>query len=281
MAGKGSGRGDRKRGRKSPRTVGRAAGGARTADARKQLVARGSARAAKAEAPDTAPKFLVVGVGALGCAAAEAIAAAGVATLRLADPDRVERSNLHRQLLHRSADLGGLKVESAAATLRGRHPGVAIEPVATRAGAETPALFADAACVVDATDGIRTKFAINDAAVRAGVPLVHAGITRFLGQLMTIVPGRSACYRCLFTTEPAEGEVPSCQEAGVLGSLAGTIGLLQAAEAIRVVTGAADLLTNRLLTYDALTCRWREVRLRRNPACAACGDAIGDANAPG
>ena len=227
-----------------------------------------------------AATILVVGVGALGCAAAEAIAAAGVAALRLADPDRVERSNLHRQLLHRTADLGELKVESAAAKLRARHPRVAIDARPTRAGADTPALFADVACVVDATDGIRTKFAINDAAIRARVPLVHAGITRFLGQLMTIVPARSACYRCLFTTEPAEGEVPSCQEAGVLGSLAGTIGLLQGAEAIRVVTGATDLLTDRLLTYDALTCRWREVRLRRNPACAACADAVAAAVPP-
>ncbi len=217
------------------------------------------------------PSVLIVGMGALGCAAAEGIAASGVARLRLVDPDRVERSNLHRQLLHRTADLGRLKVESAADHLRTAFPDVDVEAVAMRVGDDAAALFAAHTCVVDATDGIRTKFALNDAAVRAGVPLVHAGITRFVGQLMTIVPGEGACYRCLFGTPPAEGEIPSCQEAGVIGSLAATIGLLQAAEAIRIVSGTGGLLCNRLLTYDALTCHWREVRLRRNAHCAACG----------
>ena len=112
---------------------------------------------------------------------------------------------------------------------------------------------------------------MNDVAIRLGIPLVHAGVVRFLGQLMTILPGQSACYRCLFVAPPQPGDVPSCQEAGVLGSLAGTIGLLQAAEVIRYLTGTGALLTDRLLTYDALTGQWRHVRLRRNPACPACG----------
>ncbi len=111
---------------------------------------------------------------------------------------------------------------------------------------------------------------MNDLAVALRTPLVHAGIVRFLGQLMTILPGVSACYRCLFGAPPEEGSVPSCQEAGVLGSLAGTIGTLQAAEAIRLLTGHGALLTDRLLTYDALACRFRHVRLRRNPACPTC-----------
>ena len=217
------------------------------------------------------PSVLIVGAGALGCAAAAGIAAADVARVVLADPDRVELSNLHRQLLHRTADLGRLKVDSAAERLRAEFPAADVEALPVRVGDDTPALFAGHACVVDATDGIGTKFALNDAAVRARVPLVHAGITRFLGQLMTIIPGESACYRCLFVTPPPDGEIPSCQEAGVLGSLAGTIGLLQAAEAIRIVSGTGGLLCDRLLTYDALTCHWREVRLRRNPHCAACG----------
>ena len=106
---------------------------------------------------------------------------------------------------------------------------------------------------------------------------MHAGIVRFLGQLMTILPGETACYRCLFEAPPAAGDVPSCQEAGVLGSIAGTIGLLQAAEVIRYLTGTGMLLTDRLLTYDALTGRWRHVRLRRNPGCAACGEPAGRA----
>jgi adenylyltransferase/sulfurtransferase len=214
---------------------------------------------------------LVVGVGALGCAVAETLAAAGLGRIALVDHDVVERSNLHRQLLHRTADLGRPKVDSAAATLQARHPSLAIERHALRFdAANAAALAADHACIVDATDGIATKFLINDAAVGLGRPLVHAGILRFQGQLMTIVPGMSACYRCLFGAPPADGSLPSCQEAGVLGSLAGTIGTLQAAEAIRIVTGTGALLTDRLLTYDALAGGWRHVRLRRNPSCPAC-----------
>ncbi len=214
---------------------------------------------------------LVVGVGALGCAAASTLAAAGIGRLSLVDPDRVERSNLHRQLLHRAADLGRPKVESARTALAARHPALAIEIAPVRFDAGNAArLVHGHACVVDATDGIATKFLVNDLVVGLRTPLVHAGIVRFLGQLMTILPGRSACYRCLFGAPPAEGSVPSCQEAGVLGSLAGTIGTLQAAEAIRLVTGTGTLLADRLLTYDALAGRWRHVRLRRNPACPGC-----------
>jgi adenylyltransferase/sulfurtransferase len=135
------------------------------------------------------------------------------------------------------------------------------------------ALVGDHTCVIDATDGITTKFLVNDLVVGLGTPLVHAGIVRFQGQLMTILPGVSACYRCLFGAPPEEGSVPSCQEAGVLGSLAGTIGTLQAVEAIHVATGTGTLLTDRLLTYDALSGRWRHVRLRRNPSCPSCRGA--------
>jgi adenylyltransferase/sulfurtransferase len=215
---------------------------------------------------------LIVGVGALGCAAAEALAAAGVGRLGLVDPDTVERSNLHRQLLHRTADVGRPKVESAAEKLAARYETVTLAPVMVRLDdSNADVLLSGHDCVVDATDGVATKFVVNDAAVRCGRPLVHGGIVRFLGQLMTILPGRSACYRCLFGAPPEASDVPSCQDAGVLGSLAGTIGLLQAAEAIRYLTGIGTLLTDRLLTYDALAGRWRQVRLRRNPACSACG----------
>jgi len=216
-----------------------------------------------------------VGVGALGCAAADALATAGIGRLFLVDPDRVDRSNLHRQLLHRTADLGRLKVESAAKRLRARHTRLVVETAAVRLdGANAAALVRDQACLIDATDGITTKFLVNDLAVGLGIPLVHGGIVRFQGQLLTVMPGSSACYRCLFGAPPEEGGVPSCQEAGVLGSLAGTIGTLQAAEAIRIVTGRGLLLVDRLLTYDALTGRWRHVRLRRNPSCPTCGPLV-------
>lgn len=214
---------------------------------------------------------LVIGAGALGCAAADALAAAGIGCLGLVDFDRVERSNLHRQLLHRTADLGRPKVESARAALAARHPALTITAAAARFDAANAAMLVEGhACVVDATDGIATKFLINDLVVALRKPLVHAGIVRFQGQLMTILPGVSACYRCLFGAPPPEGSVPSCQEAGVLGSLAGTIGTLQAAEAIRLVMGTGTLLTDRLLTYDALTTSFRHVKLRRNPTCQSC-----------
>jgi adenylyltransferase/sulfurtransferase len=213
----------------------------------------------------------IVGVGALGCAAAEALAAAGVGRLVLFDADVVELSNLHRQLLHRTADLARAKVDSAATALGARHPATAVEPRRERVtAANADAALRGVDCIVDATDGFEAKFLLNDAAIRLGTPLVHAGVVRFLGQLMTVIPGESACYRCLFDAPPAPGDVPSCQEAGVLGSLAGTIGLLQAAEVIRYLTGGGALLTDRLLTYDALAGRWRHVRLRRNPTCPAC-----------
>ena len=213
----------------------------------------------------------VVGVGALGCAAAEALAAAGVGRLVLFDADVVELSNLHRQLLHRTADLGRAKVDSAAAKLVARHPATNVEAHRERLTAvNVDTALAGVECIVDATDGFEAKFLLNDAAIRLQIPLVHAGVVRFLGQVMTIIPGESACYRCLFGAPPAPGDVPSCQEAGVLGSLAGTIGLLQAAEVIRYLSGSGALLTNQLLTYDALAGRWRHVRLRRNPACPAC-----------
>jgi len=222
-----------------------------------------------------AASALVVGAGALGCAAAAALADCGIGRLGLVDPDVVEPSNLHRQLLHRTADLGRPKVESAAEKLAARRADLELVATAMRVDTENAEqLFAAYDCVIDATDGIATKFLINDAAVRSGRPLVHGGILRFLGQLMTVLPGESACYRCLFGAPPASSDVPSCQEAGVLGSLAGTIGLLQAAEAIRYLSGTPVRLADRLLTYDALAGRWREVRLRRNPGCAACGVAM-------
>lgn len=214
---------------------------------------------------------VVVGVGALGCAAADALGAAGIGRLVLVDGDVVELSNLHRQLLHRTADVGRAKVESAAEKLACAHPGTTVDvrrEHVTEANADRQLGGID--CIVDATDGFAAKFLLNDAAVRLGTPLVHAGIVRFLGQVMTILPGRSACYQCLFDAPPPPGDLPSCSEAGVLGSLAGTIGLLQAAEVIRYVTGTGALLADRLLTYDALAGHFRHVRLRRNPTCRTC-----------
>jgi adenylyltransferase/sulfurtransferase len=218
-------------------------------------------------------RVLIVGVGALGCPAALHLAAAGVGTLVLLDPDRVELSNLHRQILHRTSAIGTPKVVSAAARLRDRFPALRVEPRVQALTAENlPDLFRAADFVVDATDGVAAKFLINDGAVRVGRPFSHAGILGFLGQTMTVLPGRSACYRCLFPDPPPPGDVPSCQEAGVIGGIAGVIGALQAAEAIKYLTGEGALSTDCLLTYDALSGRWRRVRLTRNPGCPVCAE---------
>jgi len=218
-----------------------------------------------------AAHVLVVGVGALGCPAALGLAAAGIGRLTLLDPDRVELSNLHRQPLHRTAAIGTAKVASAAAALRTAHPAVRIEAVEDRLTADNLAgWFAGADFVIDATDGAAAKFLINDGAVRGATPFSHAGILGFLGQTMTVRPGVSACYRCLFPEPPAPDEVVSCRDAGVIGGLAGLIGAIQAGEAIKHLTGRGTPLTDRLLTVDALTGRWRQVRLRRNPRCPVC-----------
>jgi adenylyltransferase/sulfurtransferase len=218
-------------------------------------------------------RVLVVGVGALGCPAAWHLAAAGVGTLVLIDPDRVELSNLHRQILHRSSGIGAAKVTSAATRLRERFPAVRIEPhFAALDPDNLPDLFRAADFIIDATDGVPAKFLINDGAVRWRRPFSHAGVIGFLGQTMTVLPGRTACYRCLFPEPPPAGDVPSCQEAGVVGGIAGVIGALQAAEAIKYLSGADALLTDRLLTYDALSGRWRQVRLARNPRCPLCAE---------
>jgi molybdopterin/thiamine biosynthesis adenylyltransferase len=219
-------------------------------------------------------RVLVIGVGALGCPAARALAAAGVGTIVLVDPDRVEVSNLHRQTLHSTATIGQPKVESAAAALRREFPFLRVETHPVRLDEHNlPALFADADFVIDATDGAAAKFLINDGAVHAGLAYSHAGILGFLGQTMTIVPGTSACYRCLFPEPPSEAEVVSCRDAGVVGPLAGIIGTIQAGEAIKHLTGHGEPLADRLLTIDARTGRWRLVRLARNPRCPVCGPA--------
>jgi molybdopterin/thiamine biosynthesis adenylyltransferase len=218
-------------------------------------------------------RVLVVGVGALGCPAAHHLAAAGIGTLVLLDPDRVEMSNLQRQVLHRVSTIGMLKVDSAAAWVRAHYPAVRVEAPAAALTPDTlPGWFRDAHFVIDATDGATAKFLINDGAVRERRPFSHAGVLGFLGQTMTVLPGQSACYRCLFPEPPPPDEAISCADAGVIGGIAGVIGSLQAAEAIKYLSGDGELLTDRLLTYDALTGRWRHIRLPRNPRCPVCAD---------
>lgn len=216
-------------------------------------------------------RVLIVGAGGLGSSAAAHLAAEGVGTVGIIDADRVELSNLHRQLLHGIADLGRAKVESARDRLVSIEPGVRIETIHARLDANNASsLFGRYDFIIDGSDNFPTKFLVNDTAVLVGTPFSHAGVVGFIGQTMTVVPGRSACYRCLFTAEPEPGHIPSCQEAGILGPVAGVIGTIQAGQALAWAADAADLLLDRLLTYDALDSRWRTVHLRQNPRCPAC-----------
>ncbi len=219
-------------------------------------------------------KALVIGAGGLGSPAAFYLAAAGVGALGLIDGDRVELSNLQRQILHATADLGRLKVESAAEKLERLNPEIAVRAYALRLDAANAAeIFAEYDFIVDGSDNFDTKFLVNDVAVALGKPFSHAGIVRLEGQTMTVVPHKSACYRCVFQEPPAPGELMNCQQAGILGAVAGVIGAIQATEAIKYLGGLdEELLTDRVLTYNAKTMNFRTIEVRKNPACAACGE---------
>lgn len=216
---------------------------------------------------------LVIGAGGLGSPAAFYLAAAGVGRLGLVDSDTVDLSNLQRQILHTTNDLGKNKVDSATTRLRELNAEVAVETHATRLTEENAgALMRGYDFIIDGSDNFETKFLVNDAAVALGKPFSHAGIIRWQGQTMTVVPRESACYRCIFQEPPTPGEIPGCQQAGILGAVAGTIGSLQATEAIKYLIGLEEeLLLNRLLTYDARSMNFRVIQLKPNPNCKICG----------
>lgn len=219
-----------------------------------------------------ASKVLVVGAGGLGSPVALYLAAAGVGTIGLIDGDNVDVTNLQRQIAHFTDDVGTPKVESAAEKMRAINPRVQVNTYNERAFAHNVLDIVNGYdFVVDGTDNFPAKFLINDACIFAGIPFSHAGILRFDGQLFTIIPGQSACYRCLFGGPPPAGVVPTCSQAGVLGGVAGVIGSLQATEALKCLLGVGELLTDRMLVFDALEMRFREVKFRRNPKCPICG----------
>lgn len=233
----------------------------------------GPERASETQERLRASRILIVGVGGLGAPAALYLAAAGVGTLGLMDFDAVEISNLHRQIIYRTADLGRPKAAVAADRLRAMHAQVAVECFQDRLSPATlPNIFPRYDFIIDGTDRIASKYLVNDGAVLCGVPFSHAGIMAFQGQTMTVVPRRTACFRCIFPAPPPEGDIPTCQEAGVIGALAGTFGVLQALEALKYVLGVGTLLTNTMFTYDALQWRWRSVSLARNRECPLCGE---------
>lgn len=227
----------------------------------------------KGQAKLLAGKVLIVGAGGLGSPAALYLAAAGVGTIGLIDADTVELSNLQRQIIHTTTDLGRPKVESATDKMRAINPDVTVHTCCERlAAANAPAILKDYDFVIDGTDNFPSKFLVADACFFLQMPYSHAGILHFDGQTMTVIPGKTACYRCIFGAPPPPGTVPSCSQAGVLGVLAGVIGCIQATEAIKFLLGIGDLLTNRLLAYNALSMKFREVSLHRNCHCPLCGE---------
>lgn len=216
----------------------------------------------------------IVGVGGLGAPAAAALAAMGARRLTLVDPDVVELSNLPRQPLYGTGDVGTVKVDAAAARLRAAFPDVALELRRERLEPETAGRLLDGhAVVVDGTDSLASKVALNDAALASGTPLVHAGAVGLDGQLLTILPGRSTCLRCLFPELPGEDDLPTCQQAGILGPVVGAVGFAAAVEASRLLRGLDPALADRLAILDGARLRWRCVELRPNPSCPACDAA--------
>jgi sulfur-carrier protein adenylyltransferase/sulfurtransferase len=221
-------------------------------------------------------KVLLVGAGGLGSPAALYLAAAGVGTLGVVDADVVDDSNLQRQVLHTTDRVGMPKVESARLAIEAINSDVEVVAHETRLDqSNVLEIFADYDIILDGTDNFATRYLINDACVLLGKPNAHGSIFRFEGQATTFVPGEGPCYRCLFPTPPPPELAPSCAEAGVLGLLPGTIGIIQATEVAKLILGIGELLVGRLLTYDALEMEFRELRLSRDPACPMCG-----ANAP-
>lgn len=218
-------------------------------------------------------RVLVIGTGGLGSPVALYLAAAGVGAIGLADGDRVELSNLQRQIAHQTGDLFRLKVESASDSVAAANPDVRVETYPYRVTADNiRAIIDEYDFIVEGTDNFPAKFLVNDACVFAAKPFSIAGILRFEGNAMTHVPG-SACYRCVFPAAPPAGVIPSCAEAGVLGAVAGMIGTVQATETLKFLLGLGDLLTNRLLTMNALRMEWRTVPVSRDRDCPVCGDS--------
>ena len=218
-------------------------------------------------------KVLLVGAGGLGSPAALYLAAAGVGTLGIVDFDVVDESNLQRQILHNFERIGVAKVESARETLQALNPDVKIEPYMERLGADNVLdIMSGYDIVVDGGDNFPTRYLVNDASLHLRIPVVHGAIFRFEGQASVFHPYEGPCYRCLFPQPPPPELAPSCAEAGVLGVLPGIIGSIEAMEAIKLILGIGEPLVGKLLTYDALTQEFRQLKLRRNPDCPACSN---------
>ena len=220
-----------------------------------------------------AASVLLVGTGGLGAPLALYLTAAGVGRIGLVDFDVVDHSNLHRQVIHGTSDVGRPKIDSAIDSMREINPNVHVERHEVALTSENALeIIKDYDLVVDGTDNFPTRYLVNDACVLLGKPNVYGSIFRFEGQATVFAYEGGPCYRCLYAEPPPPGLVPSCAEGGVLGILPGVIGLIQATEAVKLILGVGEPLVGRLLLYDALAMRFRELKLRRNPECPVCGD---------
>src|ERR671920_759375 len=220
-----------------------------------------------------AAKVLTVGTGGLGSPLALYLAAAGIGTIGIVDFDVVDESNLQRQIIHGTSDVGRPKVESAYEKIKDINPNVEVRVHEEALTSENALeIFEDYDVIVDGTDNFPTRYLVNDACVLLGKPNAYGSIFRFEGQASVFATKDGPCYRCLYPEPPPPGLVPSCAEGGVLGVLPGVIGTIQATETVKLILGAGQPLIGRLLLYDALQMRFRELKLRRDPECPACGD---------
>jgi molybdopterin/thiamine biosynthesis adenylyltransferase/rhodanese-related sulfurtransferase len=227
-------------------------------------------------------KALLIGAGGLGSPAALYLAAAGVGTIGIVDFDVVDLSNLQRQILHTNDRIGERKVESARKTLEALNPDVKVIPHEEMLVADNvDRIITGYDVIVDGTDTFETRYLLNDAAVTKNIPVIHASVFRFEGQLTTFIPYEGPCYRCLYPTPPPPELAPGCSVAGVLGVVPGIMGMLQANEALKVLLGIGDTLAGRLLLFDALDTTFTELKLRRDPACPVCSTEAVAARAEG
>lgn len=217
-------------------------------------------------------KILIIGGGGLGSPAALYLAAAGVGTIGIVDFDKVDLTNLQRQIIHTTADVGREKVLSAKEKIEAINPEVKVITYNVLLDSQNiEEIIKEYDFIIDGTDNFSAKFLINDACVMSKKPFSHGGILRFEGQTLTYIPGQ-ACYRCFFKEPPPKGAVPTCSQAGILGAVAGMLGTIQAAEALKYLIGIGDLLVNRLLIFDALKMQYREVKIKKNNDCPVCGE---------
>lgn len=216
-------------------------------------------------------KVFIIGAGGLGSPATLYLAAAGVGTIGIADADTVKISNLQRQIIHTTNDIGKPKVESARSKVQTLNPDVNVKTYQIYISSDNISeIINDYDFIIDCSDNYETKFLINDACVANNIPFSHGGIFKFEGQTMTVIPGKSACYRCVFSAPPPQELVPKSSQAGLLGAIAGILGTIQAAETLKYITNVGKLLTNQLLVFDAKTMDFRKITFKKKDTCPIC-----------